>query len=373
MKLKEEEKENEKEIRRLQGHLHPLNDTGRLHNPQHLSSPAPHRPSPCRSDRGRVAGARWVLSLHRLWVCCLWVLIATPANTCADFNGCDFFGSGLKQDGRGIQPVYLSCSSGRVEWQYPRAGLRVILSSPTKGKDFRACIKGAEKFEGARVYLEGHRSLLPLFAADDGRPRDLVRCFTSYKGEAALYVEAEQGADGLKKQVAGFEYDLRAIKEGAIYDPMEECRPCSEEELLHLYCSGDFVARGSILAVTDKPHLDLTSLTVRASKIFQQTYPVFGHGHAHPHRTSTERGTQKNAEDEEEENDISFSSLVEEGSYVGKVIMPMQCGARWGDGEFLVMGVMRLGQPLMRCAPRYEEWLALTRRAQSQAQCILES
>ncbi|MPC74807.1 Meteorin-like protein [Portunus trituberculatus] len=151
-----------------------------------------------------------------------------------------------------------------------------------------------------------------------------------------------------------------------------ECRPCTEEELLHLYCSGDFVARGSILAVTDKPRLDLTSLTIRASKIFQQTYPVFGHGHAHPHRTSAERGTQRDAEDEEE-NDISFSSLVEEGSYIGKVVMPMQCGARWGDGEFLVMGVMRLGQPLMRCAPRYEEWLALTRRAQSQAQCILES
>lgn len=391
-RLKEEEKEAEEEgevvsaeIRRLQGHRHPLlDDRERQGRQHHRSPPLPHKPSPCRSiphhGRGRgQTGVRWVLSLHRLWVCCLWVLIATPANTCADSNGCDFFGSGLKQDGRGIQPVYLSCSSGKVEWQYPRAGLRVILKSPTKGKDFRACIKGAEKFEGARVYLEGHRSLLPLFSVDDGRPRELVRCFTSYKGEAALYVEAEQGADGLKKQVAGFEYDLKAIEEGAIYDPMEECRPCTEEELLHLYCSGDFVARGSILAVTDKSRLDITSLTIRASKVFQQTYPVFGHGHAHPHRTATEGGTQKNQqgkdaeEEEEEDNDISFSSLVEEGSYVGRVVMPMQCGARWGDGEFLVMGVMRLGQPVLQCAPRYEEWLALTRRSQSQAQCILES
>lgn len=153
-----------------------------------------------------------------------------------------------------------------------------------------------------------------------------------------------------------------------------ECRPCTEEELLRLYCSGDFVARGSILAVTDKPRLELTSLTIRASKIFQQTYPVFGHGHAHPHRTGTERGTQNHQQEEEEDdNDISFSSLVEEGSYVGRVMMPLQCGARWGDGEFLVMGVMRLGQPILQCAPRYEEWLALTRRAQNQAQCILES
>lgn len=131
------------------------------------------------------------------------------------------FHSGLEQDGRGVQPVYLSCSSGRVEWQYPRAGLRVILKSPHKGRDFHACIKGDPKFEGARIYLEGHRSLLPLFALDDGRPQNLLRCFTSYKGQAALYVEAEPGADDLKKQVAAFEYDLQSLSKGAIYDPME--------------------------------------------------------------------------------------------------------------------------------------------------------
>ncbi|KAK8731409.1 hypothetical protein OTU49_007592 [Cherax quadricarinatus] len=321
---------------------------------------------PC-SIRGRKTSVRWCLSLSRLWVCCLWVLLATPANTCADSNGCDFYGSGLEQDGRGVQPVYLSCSSGRVEWQYPRAGLRVILKSPHKGRDFHACIKGGAKFEGARIYLEGHRSLLPLFALDDGRPRELIRCFTSYKGQAALYVEAEAGADDLKKQVAEFEYDLQSLSKGAIYDPLEECRPCSEEELLQLYCAADFVARGSIVGVADDASLSRTLITVRATKLIQQTSPVFKHSRALKLTSSEEQGK------EEEEEELSNFLLEAESGYLGRVEVPLQCGARAGDGEFLVMGVMRLGQPLLRCAPRHQEWVTLALNSHSRAQCVLET
>nr|XP_045616943.1 meteorin-like protein [Procambarus clarkii] len=315
--------------------------------------------------RGRKTSGRWSLSLARLWVCCVWVLLATPTNTCADSNGCDFYGSGLEQDGRGVQPVYLSCSSGRVEWQYPRAGLRVILKSPHKGRDFHACIKGDAKFEGARIYLEGHRSLLPLFALDDGRPRELARCFTSYKGQAALYVEAEQGADDLKKQVVAFEYDLQSLSKGAVYDPLEECRPCSEEELLQLYCAADFVARGSIVGVTDDTTLSRTIITVRATKLFQQTSPIFRHSGAH--------NPSKNAEKQEEEELLSNFLLDDEGGYLGHVEVPLQCGARGGEGEFLVMGVMRLGHPLLRCAPKHQDWVRLAMSAHTSAQCLLET
>ncbi|KAK7080346.1 hypothetical protein SK128_004750, partial [Halocaridina rubra] len=37
-------------------------------------------------------GLTWPLPRRTLWVCCLWVLITTPTNTCADSNGCDFYG-----------------------------------------------------------------------------------------------------------------------------------------------------------------------------------------------------------------------------------------------------------------------------------------
>ncbi|XP_042211008.1 meteorin-like protein [Homarus americanus] len=323
---------------------------------------------PTTSIHGRKTSVRWRFTL---WVCWLWVTLACPQHSYADSNGCDFYGSGLEQDGRGVQPVYVSCSSGRVEWQYPRAGLRVILKSPHKDRDFHACIKGDVKFEGARIYLEGHRSLLPLFALDDGRPRELSRCFTSYKGQAALYVEAEPGADDLKKQVAAFEYDLQSLSKGAIYDPLEECRPCSQEELLHLYCAADFVARGTIVGVVDDARLSRTLITVRATKLFQQTSPVFRH--AHTHRKVKEASREEKEKKEEQVEEVFSNLVLQEGGLVGRVEVPLQCGARAGGGEFLVMGVMRFGQPVLRCAPRHQEWVSLARVAHARAQCVLET
>lgn len=313
------------------------------------------------SIRGIKTTVRWTLSFG-----CLWMLLTTPLLVCAESNGCDFYGSGLEQDGRGVQPVYLSCSSGRVEWQYPRAGLRVILRSPHKDRDFQACIKGDPKFEGARVYLEGYRSLLPLFALDDGRPQELVRCFTSYKGQAALYVEAEPSADDLKKEVAAFDYDLQTLAKGKIYDPLEECRPCSEDEILRLYCSGDFVARGSIERVEDDSDLATTTITIRASKLFQQTSPVFRHAHA------------RERDEKAWESAYGVSNSIRGGGggvaeYTGRVDVPIQCGARAGEGEFLVMGVMRLGKPILRCAPRHSEWVKIAKAARANAQCVLET
>ncbi|XP_064098045.1 meteorin-like protein [Macrobrachium nipponense] len=340
----------------------------------------------CRSTCGSggsgnrvVWGLRWPLPLRTLWVCFLWVLFTTPTNTCADSNGCDFYGSGLEQDGRGVQPVYLSCSSGRVEWQYPRAGLRVILKSPHKDKEFHACIKADKKFGGARVYLEGHRSLLPLYAPDDGRPTELLRCFTSYKGQAALYVEADQGADDLKKQVAAFEYDLQSLAKGALYDPIEECRPCSEEELLRLYCSADFVAKGTIVASEDDSRLKHTKITVRATKLFQQTSPVFRHsassrkGKKHQSSYYSHRASREALFLQEEE--VESNALVPDVAegYVGHVSVPIECGARAGEGEFLVMGVVRLGQPMLKCAPRHAEWVTLSKTAHARAQCVIET
>ncbi|CAL4118046.1 unnamed protein product [Meganyctiphanes norvegica] len=301
------------------------------------------------------------------WVCCLprlhWLLLgallaALPSPSCAtNDNRCDFSGSGLGQELGVVEPVYLSCASGRVEWQYPRAGLRVILRSPRgQDRDFRACIKGDTNFAGARLLLEGHRSLIPLLAKDDQTPRHLPRCFNSYKGQAAVYLEAEPTIDdpsNLKKQVAAFNYDLQTLPKGSVYDPQDECRPCSDEEVLQLYCSGDFVARGSIIRVEDDPELSRTLIIIRATKLFQQTSPIFKHTTA------------------QAENDLN--ALDSAGpAYIGTLEVPLKCGARSGLGEFLVMGDLRLGSPILRCATRYEDWEKLAIKLHDRAHCVLE-
>ena len=77
-------------------------------------------------------------------------------------------------------------------------------------------------FGGARIFLEGPRSLVPLFSVEDGAPTQLVRCFQSRGGQAALYVEAASSKTDFTKEVASLTYDLEALpRGGAAYDPTE--------------------------------------------------------------------------------------------------------------------------------------------------------
>lgn len=156
-----------------------------------------------------------------------------------------FYFSGLTTSSveRGVTPVYLRCTAGRVTWLYPRGALRVLLRLPGQDKEFRACIKvhpDSEKYLAARLFLEGPRSLLPLYSHDDGghkavryvfmrfvRSCTLVfilfffRCFQSRNGHAALYIEAID-TDTMIKRVAEIEYDLQPLPSGTnFYDVTE--------------------------------------------------------------------------------------------------------------------------------------------------------
>lgn len=59
-----------------------------------------------------------------------------------------------------------------MTWLYPRGALRVLLRLPGQDRDFRACIKVHHDIEkrpaAARLFLEGPRSLLPLYTYEDG-------------------------------------------------------------------------------------------------------------------------------------------------------------------------------------------------------------
>lgn len=85
-----------------------------------------------------------------------------------------FSGLSPSSTGRGVTPVYLRCSAGRVTWLYPRGALRVLLRLPSQDREFRACIKvhpDEKKEAAARLFLEGPRSLLPLYSHTDGGNR----------------------------------------------------------------------------------------------------------------------------------------------------------------------------------------------------------
>ena len=143
--------------------------------------------------------------------------------------------------GRGVTPVYLRCVQGHITWTYPRGALRVLLRLPNSEREFRGCIKVTPDFSGARLFVEGKRSLSPLFSLDDGAHKQMIRCFQSKKGQAAIYVEAVNESGEFKKEIAGFSYDLHPVAKGSsVYDLINDgCRPCTHQEMAHAFCTND--------------------------------------------------------------------------------------------------------------------------------------
>ncbi|XP_069685315.1 meteorin-like protein [Periplaneta americana] len=302
-------------------------------------------------------------------------------------DGCDWTGSGLSVSevddisGRGVTPVYLRCSQGHLEWLYPRGALRVLLRLGASGRDFRGCVKVSGSFSGAHIFLEGPRSLLPLFSSQENgdAPQQLARCFQSRDGQAALYVEATSSRSVIHKQVAAFSYDLQPLPRGrSYYDSQEDCRPCSPDEMIRLYCTSDFVARGIITGVFNNEALARSEIATRVSTVYRQLQPVFK-----PHNMSAfEYSLQEEMEAFSVVTNVLVDSTTSNAntSFIprylyGTLYVPLHCGAKHGPGEFIFMGRFILDDPVLTCAPRLDDWLEVRRMAiqEGSAQCSLET
>lgn len=92
------------------------------------------------------------------------------------------------------------------------------------------------------------------------------------------------------------------------------------------------------------------------------------------------RGTIKKVEQEEEQSSVTVEIThlyrqktqvfvpggVRVRRWTGHIKMPLQCGVKSGEGEFLFTGTVRFGEAWMGCAPRYKDFLRLYREAQQQ-------
>lgn len=366
--------------------------------------------------------------------------------TCVESrDACDWTGSGLdlpnddpSSTSRVVRPLYLRCNQGKIKWSYPLGALRLLLklhrgtsttgsaafstslppevvteinairqrqkdwSPSTSAREFRGCIRVEPGFEGARIYLEGDRKLHLLHAGRaDPRPLELVRCFVSVRGRAALYVEAEPdkrafrtsrkhsrknsaksgggGGGRFRKRVAAFSYDLQAIGQETYDDEFKECRPCTEEEMLQNYCTSDFVVKGTVTTLYHNTDFDRSELTIKASKVLRDhvTRPIFIGSHVDqsetsgvPVHTASPRLTspagqlldaayaQFEAHFQDKNGSQSLTSV-----HYGVLQRPLKCGTKVGQGEFLFMGRLTLGNPRITCAPRIGDWKKIRRKA----------
>lgn len=74
-------------------------------------------------------------------------------------------------------------------------------------------------------------------------------------------------------------------------------------------------------------------------------------------------------------DDEDLNELKDDEHHVGTLHVPLTCQVKHGQGEFVFMGRQRLGDAVLWCAPRAEEWAVMIQEAMKEgsAQCRLES
>lgn len=247
---------------------------------------------------------------------------------------CSWKGSGLTHEGhaRDVEQVYLRCSQGFLEWLYPTGAIIVNLrpnTVSTASARLSVCIKPSDESSGTNIYLDRVGKLRLLLREQD-QARGKVHCFSIQEG--ALFIEAIPRTD-ISRRITTFQYELVNVRPGAdLQNTLSApCQPCTDAEMLLAVCTSDFVARGSIQRVEQDE--DKSSVTVVIGRLYRQKTRV-------------------------------FASDVRSRSWTGRVSMPLQCGVKPGEGEFLFTGSVRFGEAWMGCAPRYKDFLRLYAEAQ---------
>ncbi|CAL1588212.1 unnamed protein product [Knipowitschia caucasica] len=249
---------------------------------------------------------------------------------------CSWRGSGLTHEGhtRDVEQVYLRCSQGSLEWLYPTGAIIVNFSpntvSPAVAK-LSVCIKTYSESSGANIYLD-RAGKLRLLLQEQDQVQGKVHCFNIQEG--ALFIEAVPHMD-ISRRATSFQYELVNERLGPDAHPLNAaCQPCSDADMLLAVCTNDIVARGTIRRV--KEEQEHWSVTVEVSRLYRQKTQVF------------------------------VSGGVRVRSWTGQIKMPLQCGVKAGEGDFLFTGAVRFGEAWMGCAPRYKDFLRVYNEAEKQ-------
>ncbi|XP_065338568.1 meteorin-like protein [Cloeon dipterum] len=302
--------------------------------------------------------------LHHSWrlstvnAVVFFVILASLAATTASQNvitqECDWTGSGSSgASDREVTPVYLRCTQGRVNWKLPRGAIRVVLRLPSPVSSvapFRACVRPLKGGGGATIWLEKGGSLKKMFRevrVQKGSPQS-YKCAQSQNGQVVLFVDTVAGAP---ERDLSFLYHLEQLPLNGVYNPENECKPCTMEEMAKAFCTSDFVARGRIVRTYQNNALKQTTLLVQVTKSLRslQDDPTLS--------------------DEEIENVIP-APLDENKVHL---VIGQHCGAHQGEGEFVFMARRKLGDLTLTCAPTLGEWIRVSKRLnrKDSTECIL--
>lgn len=119
-------------------------------------------------------------------------------------------------------------------------------------------------------------------------------------------------------------------------------------------------------------------MTVKATRVVRQASDVFQPLHnKRPKRQADRRRlvaapSKWRGMDGVEED---LTNEIDDGEHTGTLHVPLTCQVKHGSGEFVFMGRKRLGDAILWCAPRLEEWQQWMEQAKRDgtAQCRLDA
>lgn len=246
---------------------------------------------------------------------------------------CSWKESGLTHEGhtRDVEQVYLRCSQGSLEWLYPTGAIIVNFRQNTlspAAANLSVCIKPSPDSSGTNIYLD-RAGKLRLLLQEQDQAQGKVHCFGIQEG--SLFIEAVPHMD-ISRRATTFQYELVNDRLWPHAHSLNApCQPCSDADMLLAICTNDFVARGTIRHVQKEE--ERWSVTVEVSRLYRQKTQIF------------------------------LSGGVRARSWMGKIKVPLQCGAKAGEGDFLFTGAVRFGEAWMGCVPRYKDFLRVYNEA----------
>ncbi|XP_063444980.1 meteorin-like protein [Mytilus trossulus] len=267
------------------------------------------------------------------------IFIVEAQNICYK---CDCTISEEYSDVRAVRKVQPVCNEGSFKWYNVYGGALRINFKPIFRGEFRLCF--VLHAENARVQISQELPNESTYSVNYKRPAGLKKlvaadgrtnetCITSSGDHIHLFLEPERTVESTGFSFVDMKFIMEKNNEELVYNTKEECRPCTDIELIKAYCShSDVVIVGSM---DDVKHIqDQTDINIKISKVIRN-------------RELLIEGPKKR-----------------NGPYITETMTRhRQCGVEHGPGLFLFTGKWRLGQLKMTCSPYYNDWSLVSKRA----------
>ncbi|XP_006914065.2 LOW QUALITY PROTEIN: meteorin [Pteropus alecto] len=256
-------------------------------------------------------------------LCCGLLAMAASAGYSEDRRS--WKGSGLAQELGSVGRLALACVEFGTEWLYLAGALRLTLGSDSSARARIACLRAAQPFAGAQVFVERAGGALELLLLAEGLgPSEGRRMRWGPREGRAFFLQATRYRD-ISRRVASFRFESSKDRRPEL--PLQAhglgadgaCRPCSDVAFLLASCTSNFVIHETIHRVVHDMELQESIITITVAR-FSTRLPLFQMGGS---------GSQVQA----------------------SICTPLHCGVSPGPETFLFMGQSCFGEAWLGCAP----------------------